>query len=127
MMLVDTRVGPSSIDGLGVIATWDIPNGTKIWEFHEGFDRVFSEAQLAALPPWQSEFFKKYCFKFNGSFYYCIDNARFMNHSDNPNAVDRPDGTYAVRDITAGEEISCNYAVMGATMEDTACNVACLG
>jgi SET domain-containing protein len=39
-----------------------------------------------------------------------FDNGRFMNHSDAPNTdFTDPDTGWAIRDIAAGEEITCNY------------------
>ena len=38
------------------------------------------------------------------------DDARYMNHADAPNCdVSQPEATYALRDIAAGEELTCNY------------------
>lgn len=41
----------------------------------------------------------------------CGDNARFMNHSFEPNCDDRTGVTFALRDILAGEELTCDYRV----------------
>lgn len=39
-----------------------------------------------------------------------FDNGRFMNHSPAPNTDFRdPETGWAVRDIAAGEEITCDY------------------
>jgi SET domain-containing protein len=50
----------------------------------------------------------------------CIDNARFMNHADEPNtagvhtagAIDGYD--VATRDISKGEELTCDYRLFDA-------------
>ena len=41
----------------------------------------------------------------------CIDNEKYINHSDDPNCVFTADGNKAIaaRDIKAGEEITQNY------------------
>ena len=54
----------------------------------------------------------------DGKLYYCSDNARFMNHSENSNTYEKPDGTYAAFDIEIGQELTCNYANFGITQED---------
>jgi hypothetical protein len=77
-----------------------------------------TEERLLEMPEWQRNYFKRYCFKWNGLLYFCIDNARYMNHSLESNTREEPDGTYADQDIQAGEEIVCNYADMGDTDED---------
>ena len=66
----------------------------------------------------QQDYFIRYCYKYRGFYFFCVDNARYMNHSDAPNATEKPDGTYAARDIKKGEEIVCNYAAMGENPED---------
>lgn len=126
-MLVKTYVNQSSIEGLGLFAGDDIPAGTLIWAYHENFDQVLDDARIDAMPAWQSEFFKKYCFSNNDLYYYCIDDARFMNHSSKPNVIDKPEGTVAARRIKAGEEICCDYAGMGHTEKDMAFNAGFLG
>jgi hypothetical protein len=42
---------------------------------------------------------------------YCSDNAKYFNHSETPNIKDSPAGQFsvAIRDIKAGEELTCNY------------------
>jgi SET domain-containing protein len=45
-----------------------------------------------------------------------------MNHSDGPNTYEKPDGTYAARDIEAGEELTCDYSNFGLTPEDLTFN-----
>jgi len=43
----------------------------------------------------------------------CADHAKHVNHSDDPNLLETPDGLreYAARDIAAGEELTCNYFI----------------
>ncbi len=106
-----------------MFAVEDIPSGTKIWEYKEGFDLVFFPGDLLKMPCWQAQYLEKYCFMFEQKLYFCVDDARYMNHADVPNCTDRIDGTYAIRDIKAGEEITCDYHKMGVTAEDMKFNV----
>ena len=40
----------------------------------------------------------------------CVDDARFFNHSENPNTDNTiKEVTIATKDIRKGEEITCNY------------------
>lgn len=76
----------SSIEGLGLFATEDIPKGTNLGRSH-----VQLYTEIIRTPV--------------GAFY---------NHSDEPNAVKQPVGKtkwnlVTKRDIKAGEEITVNY------------------
>lgn len=126
-MLVKTFVSQSNIEGLGLFAANDIPAGTQLWAYHENFDQVLDDARLDSMPEWQRDFFRRYCFSSGDLYYYCIDDARFMNHSSNPNAIDMPEGTFAANLIKAGEEICCDYSGMGHTEKDIAFNAGFLG
>ena len=116
MILVRTRVAPSAIHGMGLFAVDAIPIGTPIWRFEPGFDREFSAAQFAALPPEAQTHLRWFAFVNNatGGRVLSGDHACFMNHSPDPN-TGTPTGailpivTIARRDIAAGEELTCNY------------------
>jgi len=116
MMLVRTRVGESAIHGMGLFAAESLPAGTPVWRFLPGFDHDFSPVQYAALPLLAREHARRFCFvsRENGHVILSGDHACFINHSIHPNtgapahgAV--PGTTVALRDIAAGEEITCNY------------------
>ncbi|WP_088344978.1 MULTISPECIES: SET domain-containing protein-lysine N-methyltransferase [Rhodomicrobium] len=113
MMLVRTYVAPSQIEGLGVYADEFIPSGTLIWQFNPKFIASFSPSDIEELPPHTREFVEKYSFPHveNGNHLVIeLDNGRFMNHTEQPNTdfTEFSQG-YAIRDIAAGEEITCNY------------------
>ncbi len=116
MMLVKTRVAPSPIHGLGLFTAEPIPQGTPIWRFEPGFDRTFSPAQFSALPPIVQAHLRWYSYvaKENGHFVLSGDHTGFMNHSPTPNTGASPNLTdtvitTALRNIAAGEELTCNY------------------
>ncbi len=116
MMLVKTRVGPSRIHGRGLIAAEPILRGTPVWRFLEGFDHDFSPAQFAALPDLARFHTRWFCFVSleTGHVILSGDHACFINHDPEPNTgaaphTSRPVTTVALRDIAAGEEITCNY------------------
>ncbi len=118
MMLVKTRLGLSAIHGIGLFADQDIPKGTAVWEFTEGFDQAIPREQLEKVPEAARADFLKYSYtsKKNGKYYIlCCDDARFFNHSDDPNVISRPNGNVnedldiAARDIQRGEELTCDY------------------
>jgi SET domain-containing protein len=116
MMLIETRVLPSGIHGMGLFAVRFVPLGTPVWKFQPGFDHDFSPEQFAALPALARAHTRHFCFvsKQDGHVILGGDHACFINHSTNPNTGAPPPATdpvvtVALRDITPGEEITCNY------------------
>lgn len=112
MLRYQTAVRRSDIDGLGLFAAERIPAGALLWAFDEGLDRILDAHQ--PLPPAARAFVATYAYAPLGRpeiLILCVDDARFMNHSDMPNTVvDPADGTTCARhEISAGEEITCDY------------------
>lgn len=117
MMLIRTRVAPSAIHGMGLFAAEAAPKGTPIWRFETGFDREFSSEQVASLPARTHEHLRwfGYVTTDTGRVVLSGDHSCFMNHSATPNTgappqATQPVTTVALRDIAAGEEISCDYS-----------------
>ena len=117
MLLVRTFLKASPIEGIGCFARNFIPAGTPMWKFVPGFDRMlYASFALEMIDP---EFLDTYAQQDPTTGYYvlCTDNARFCNHSDAPNMGARaplfdPAHTHdALRDIGAGEEITCDYRI----------------
>jgi SET domain-containing protein len=122
MLMVRARVAPSDLHGLGLFAAEFIPRGTIVWTFVAGFDHTFTQSQLLALPLHVRERVLFYC---DGDFDPATgvhtlsgDDARFTNHSNQPNTANAPDGisTLAIRDIQSGEEITWDYRSFGGTL-----------
>jgi SET domain-containing protein len=109
-------VKPSTIPGagVGVFATHDIKEGTKLRLFGEegaGDDRVRKKSDVP------EEFLSLCVLNGNevvtGSDFGHLYIGWYMNHSKQPNAVHRGDHYCAVRDIVAGEEILIDYNALG--------------
>lgn len=117
MLLVKTKIGPSSINGIGLFADQLIPKGTVIWRLEPQFDIKVLPENLDKLAPHAKQLFLKYSYLSRRSKAYvlCFDDARFYNHSDSPNVLDcdSPDSDegldVAARDIYPGEEMTCDY------------------
>ena len=119
MLRVKTYLATSSIPGagLGLFAAEDIPAGTVIWRFDEGWDLLRREADWPDDVP--KAFLKTYAYLAHGTkkplYVICIDNARFINHSARPTGTGGPSPiTIAARDIRAGEEITEDYRTFDA-------------
>lgn len=114
-MLVNTYVAPSAIEGVGVFAVELIPAGTRIWRLEPSFDRLIRKQDLLTLAPLMQAFVDRYAYPLLNdpeTLIVELDNGRFMNHDPgDPNTrFDDPDAGFALRDIAAGEELTCNYA-----------------
>lgn len=116
MMLIRTRVAPSLIHGLGLFAVELIARGTPVWRFQPGFDQELSPGQFAALPLIAHEHLRWFGFFAKESSHVVLngDHGCFMNHSPTPNTGALPNATapvttVALRDIAAGEELTCDY------------------
>lgn len=121
MMIVPTYVGPSEIEGVGVFAAAPIAKGARIWLLDESFDRVLGGPEIDRLGEPQRAFVERYGYPHTakpGLTILELDNGRFMNHSVTPNTDFRdPEFGFAIRDIAAGEEITCDYAQFCAEFE----------
>lgn len=117
MMLVKTEKRQSEIHGIGLFAAQHIPEGTPTWRFFAGIDQAIHPDVVGRLPEASRFTFLTYAYLDirTGLYVLCADDARFMNHSDEPNVRGDYDldGVFGVdvaaRDIEAGEELLCDY------------------
>ncbi len=94
-----------------------LPEGTIVWDFTPGLDMELDPDYVETLPEQMQKFLDHFGyldFHFN-KYILCADNARFTNHSDEPNiTADYERGKYgpdiATRDIEPGEEITADYS-----------------
>ncbi|MBP7846391.1 MAG: SET domain-containing protein [Candidatus Pacebacteria bacterium] len=123
MLLVKTKLDKSEISGIGLFADEFIKEGTVVWEYNPKFDLLYSKEEIEHLPVAFQEQLHKYSYldKDYGKYLLCGDDARFFNHSDDPNCLDSvsdEDVTIAARDIQKGEELTCNYRVFYSNLND---------
>jgi uncharacterized protein len=117
MMLVKTAKRRSRIHGLGLFAAEFIPAGTPTWRFTPGLDQALHPAAVEHLNSHNRPWFLTYAYLDirTGLYVLCADDARYMNHSDDPSVT----GDYeqepvfgvdiAIRDIAVGDELTCDY------------------
>lgn len=114
MLLVETYLAPSQLEGLGVFAANFIPKGQLLWVLDPAVDLILTEAQLAERPQVYRQYMQRYAYFDPSLDAYLLDgdHARFLNHSTEPNLdFGSGDGNgVAVRDIQPGEEILCDYS-----------------
>lgn len=110
MLFVKTYLDNSPIHGIGLFANEFIPKGTIIWKFMPGFDRLLKEKRVSKLPQCTRNWLARYSYPVTTHFLVCMDDARFFNHSDEPNTIDVGKKiTIAKKDIHLGEELTCDY------------------
>jgi len=115
VLLVKTYLDKSKIDGLGLFAGEFIPRGKVIWKFIEGFDILLKKKEfdrLGKLSKVTNEWLSTYTFydKDFEAYVVCMDDARFFNHSKQPNTDNSGVAvTIAKKDIARGEELTCDY------------------
>jgi len=115
MFVIRAKLAASPIHGLGTFAEEPIRKGQLIWIFDPRFDLVLSESEIRDLP----DVVREYCLVHSYSesregkefFILSVDDSKYMNHSDSPNAIETKDklGNIAAADILVGEEITCDY------------------
>lgn len=106
MLHPDIEVGPSRINGLGLIAKKFIPKGTLICRIDQN-DVFLSYEELMELPP----DVRKLACQHTEGYVLARDGSEHMNHSCDPNTVCLGDlDMIAVRDIQPGEEVTYDYA-----------------
>ncbi len=113
MLTIRTEVKMSHIHGLEVFSCQKVAAGALIWQLNAPFDIKISEKDIPHLPEAVRDFLTIYGYldkELPGVMILESDNGRFMNHSDVPNVTYPPTQFgYALRDIDAGEELTCNY------------------
>ncbi len=113
MMLVRAYLAPSAIEGLGVFSHDHIKAGEAIWRFDPRFDQLIERTVVAESDERTRAFLERYSYEmatFPDHYVLDADEGRFMNHSETPNCdFTAPDVGYALVDIPAGTELTCDY------------------
>ncbi|MFH1063443.1 MAG: SET domain-containing protein [Candidatus Woesearchaeota archaeon] len=118
MLTVKTKLKEIPGKGIGLIADQDIKKGQTIWKYHPLIDIKVNEKDI---PEEAKGFFDTYSVDIGGDeLFLNTDNARFINHSDNPNtkSLGHLKDNIALRDINNGEEITIDYTKIDVTELD---------
>lgn len=115
MFLIDVYLDKSPIEGIGVFSKRPIARGTQIWAFDPRFDRLIPRELWEAQEGSLKSYLDRYTYPSRRQPDHVVfeaDDARYMNHSETPNCdFSREDAAYALQDIAAGEELTCDYNV----------------
>jgi SET domain-containing protein len=114
MMMVDTELRASPIQGIGVFLLQDVRAGDLIWRFDSRVDRIYTEDEIASLPERMQRFIEVYSTLHAGLQVrvLCGDNGRHFNHSDIPNTISLGvtfGDDVAAQDMPAGTELTTDY------------------
>ena len=112
MLRVNTFLAPSRIHGMGLFAGEFIAKGAAIWAFDLGLDVIVDLRDLPAALTTAKRFILHFGYRASEDvpiFVLCTDDARFMNHAAEPNTEEVNYVYVANRDISQGEELTCDY------------------
>ncbi len=111
-MTIETFLKEVPGKGIGLFSTNAVKKGDVVWLYESALCKTFTVKEVEGLHPMAQAFIDKYGYIVPGSeniWELDLDNSRFMNHSDDPNTEYPGHEGYALRDIAAGEEITCDY------------------
>jgi uncharacterized protein len=115
VLLIHTYIDKSPIQGIGVFAKHPIAKGEVIWRLDQRFDRLIETALYESMEGPIKDYLDRYCYPRRSDARYIVfeaDDARYMNHADEPNCdFGHGDVAHAMKDIAAGEELTCDYNV----------------
>lgn len=113
MLTIRSYLAPSKIEGLGLYCRDTIKKGEVVWVLDTRYDRLISVADWEAAPGPMKDFLDRYAYPYSEDRNYILldsDEGRFMNHDPQPNCDFSQHGKgVALRDIPAGEELTCDY------------------
>lgn len=110
MLVIKTDLKEFKGKGIGLVAKEFIKKGKVVWTFNSVVDIKIDKK---SIPKEASNFYNTYAVEYKkDKFALNTDNARFINHSKNPNtkSLGRFKNNIAVRDIASGEEITIDYS-----------------
>ena len=110
MLVVKTYLKEFKGKGIGLVAKEFIKKGRVVWTYHPLID---IKVDKKSLPKEAIDFYNTYGVEYKkGKLALNTDNARFINHSKNPNtkSLGKFKDNVAIKDIAPGEEITIDYS-----------------
>ncbi len=112
MIVVETYLKESLGKGIGLFSKKFIKKGTVMWKYNPIVDIIINKKDIPKL---MKKFYNTYAVEVDKNrIMLNTDNARFVNHSKNPNmkSFGRFDNNIAIKNINSGEEITIDYEKM---------------
>ena len=107
MLTIKTYIANAGEKGLGLFSDEFVSAGKLVWKEDLRFDVRILNKNLSHD---HLNFLQHYGCLVGDEWQVCLDNARFINHSNNPNIKTIDDTMcYSTRDIQIGEEITIDY------------------
>ena len=115
MLLIDTYLDKSKIQGVGVFAKENVTKGQQIKKVRPEFEMRFDKKNLPQMPLALANFIQTHSWEDDKDIYVMgIDNEKYMNHSTDPNV--NAEGI-ALKDIKIGDEITIDFRDFDDSME----------
>lgn len=119
MLVISAFISQSALHGLGVFSRDAIRAGQVVSQFRPPLDVMVTREFVASLSAPEREYLRHFSYLslFLDVYILTGDHDRYMNHSGEPNvgiAGDRTTDSVALRDIKAGEELTCDYRTFDA-------------
>lgn len=116
MLIIDTTLKQFPNKGIGLCSVHNLAKGTFVYETNSFFDILVSKKEVDSMERVPKSFIETHCSysKDRDGYWVCVDNARFLNHSSNANLkwLDDIKKYITIRDISAGEELTCDYTTI---------------
>ena len=118
MLTVKTKLKEVKGKGIGLIADENIKKGQTVWRYNPVVDIKIDKKDI---PKEAKAFYDEYAVQYKkGKFALNTDNARFINHSKNPNikSLGEFNINIAMRKIKKGEELTIDYTTIDVVIVD---------
>lgn len=111
MLLVETYIDRSPINGIGLFTKSHIMAGEIVWLNGTDSELILTQEQFDQKSEYLKHLYRHYGYK-SKDWHLPLDNSRFMNHSVRPNLSEDMYGNYvAVIDLPPYTELTCNYSM----------------
>ena len=119
---IDTKIGDSEIPeaGKGAFSNQYVKQGQLVSKWNNKKDKNYQDSELKFMKPDEKNEFEEFASLEDNRWYLSGDNAKYMNHSSDPNVGVLPGvgpnakrERIALRDINKGEELTIDYNEVG--------------